>query len=126
MEFFRYKNEIVGFRMKKIPTGSKPITDGGEPLQLVSLKHKKGAYLKAHRHVPKMRKTENLQECLVVKKGKIKIDLYGNDGVCFKKFMLKAGELFLLMNGGIGIHFIDDAEIFELKNGPFVEDKILI
>ncbi len=106
--------------------GSIPVTDGVEPLQIVTLKHPKGAYLKAHMHAPCKRETASLQECLFVKKGKVKLDLYGPDKKYVKFIYLSAGELFLLMDGGIGIHVIDDAEMIEVKNGPFKEDKVLI
>ncbi|KKQ96658.1 MAG: hypothetical protein UV74_C0010G0004 [Candidatus Woesebacteria bacterium GW2011_GWB1_43_14] len=126
MEKIFYKKTLIGIRIKKIPKGSVPLTDGKEPLQLVSLKHPKGSYLKAHIHEPKKRVTRSLQECLIVKKGKIRLDLYGRDKKKFKRLFLKAGESFILMNGGIGIHLLEDSECLEVKNGPFVEDKVLI
>lgn len=112
--------------MGRFPKGSIPQTEGKEPLQLVTLKHPKGKYLLAHTHKPTPRKTAKMQECIVVKKGKIKVDLYGPDKKMFKKVMMKAGDLLLLSNGGYGIHILEDAEIIELKNGPFAEDKVLI
>ena len=126
MEKFYYKNQLIGIRIKRIILGSNPLTNPKEPLQLVSLKHPKGSYLRAHLHEPKKRTTESLQECLVIIKGKIKLDLYGLDKRSFKKIFLSQGEVFLLVRGGYGIHFLEDSEIFELKNGPFKEDKILI
>lgn len=126
MEKIIYKNKLLGFRLRFIPKGSTPITEGAEPLQVVTLNHPKGAYLKAHMHAPRKRETATLQECLIVKKGRVKLDLYGVDKNFFKYIYLSAGEMFLLMNGGIGIHVINDAEMIEVKNGPFKEDKILI
>ena len=67
-----------------------------------------------------------MQECIIVKKGKIRVDLYGPDKKMFKKVVLKTGDLLILLNGGYGIHILEDAEMIELKNGPFVEDKVLI
>jgi hypothetical protein len=126
MEKIFYKKKLLGFRLRSISKGSLPITSGEEPLQVVTLKHPKGAYLKAHMHKPRKRVTASLQECLIVKKGKVKLDLYGSDKKFLKSIYLSAGEIFLLMNGGIGINVISDAEMIEVKNGPFKEDKILI
>jgi len=129
MTNIRYKNKLVGILLRSFPKGSIPHTDGKEALQLVTLKHPKGKYLVAHRHKPKKRIIKTLQECLIVTKGKIGIDLYGSDGKNFKKFKtitLKKGDVFILLNGGYGIHVLEDAEMVELKNGPFVEDKILL
>lgn len=126
MENIIYKNTLIGIRVKKLPDGSKPLTDSKEPLQVVSLKHPKGKYLLAHAHSPKKRVTHSLQECLIIKKGKVKIDLYSPDKKLFKRIYLNQGDLFILMNGGYGIHMMEDSELIEVKNGPFVEDKILI
>ncbi len=121
-----YKNELLGMKIKDISHGSIPITDAKEPLQLVTLKHPKGAYLKAHMHAPKKRVTASLQECLIVKKGRIKLDLYGHDKEFHKCLYMNPGEIFVLAKGGYGIKLMEDSELIELKNGPFVEDKILI
>ena len=112
--------------LRTLKRGSIPITDGKEPLQMVTLKHPKGKYLLAHTHKPTPRKTECMQECLVVRKGKIKLDLYGLDNRLFKKLALQTGDVFLSLRGGIGIHFLENSELIEFKNGPFVEDKVLI
>ena len=126
MEKIIYKNELLGIVIRTLPNGTTPLTDEKEPLQVMGLKHEKDTILKAHAHAPRERVTARLQECLVVKKGKIKIDLYGDDKKLFKCLDLSAGDLFISMGGGLGIHFADDAEVFEMKNGPFKEDKILI
>lgn len=121
-----YKNKLVAIVLRHFPKGSIPQTDGKEPLQLVTLKHPKGKYLLAHTHKPTPRQTEKMQECLIIKKGKIRVDLYGSDKKMFKKITLKTGDLLLLVDGGYGIHVLDDAEMIELKNGPFIEDKVLL
>lgn len=126
VEKILYKNELMGIKIRNMSFGSNPITDGKEPLQLVTLKHPKGVYLKAHTHAPKKRITESLQECLIVKKGKIRLDLYGHDKQFHKRLYLKPGELFILTKGGYGIQLMEDSELIEVKNGPFKEDKILI
>lgn len=126
MQEILYKNKVVGILVRTIKSGSLPVTNGKEPLQLVTLKHPKGKYLVAHTHKPVRRQTATMQECLIVKKGKIRVDLYGPDKKLFKKIILKTGDFFLLQNGGIGIHMLEGSECIEAKNGPFIEDKILI
>ncbi|HTW96842.1 MAG TPA: hypothetical protein VMD74_04270 [Candidatus Methylomirabilis sp.] len=126
MEKIYYGEKLIGLRIKTLAKGSTPVTEDKQPLQLVTLKHPAGAYLKAHAHRPRRRTTERLQECLMVKKGRIKLDLYGPDKKLFKHLFLAAGDIFISLNGGIGIHFLQDGEIIEVKNGPFKEDKILI
>ena len=127
MEEIYYKKTLVGIRVRSLKNGSNPITRDEEPLQLLGLKQSKGHYFLPHRHKPMKRTADHLQECLIVRKGKVKVDIYAPGDVKFKSIILKEGELFILLNGGYGIHVLEDAELFELKNGPFMgNDKIII
>ena len=126
MEKIYYKKVLIGIRFNFFSEGTVPITGAKESLQVLSLKYKKGKYIKPHIHIFKQRKTERLSECLIVRKGKIKIELYGPDKKYFKRIFLKEGELFVLLNGGWGVHILEDAEIFEIKNGPFIKDEVEI
>ena len=121
-----YKGRLIGIKIANLSTGSIPQTEESQPLQIVTLKHPKGTNLKAHVHTPKKRVTSRLQECMIIRKGKIKLSVYTQNGTLIEKVLLKKGELFLLVEGGIGIDFINDSEIYEIKNGPFKKDKILI
>jgi len=119
-------NNLIGFKISKIKDGSVPLTHEKESLQLVSLKHKEGTHLKSHFHQPKIRTTYSLQECLFVKSGLIKIKLYSTSGKFIEELLLKKGELFILLNGGYSIDLLRDSEMFETKNGPFIDDKVLL
>ena len=126
MEKIIHQKKIVALVIKTISDGSIPLTDPQEPLQLVTLKHRQGKYLKAHLHKPKRRQTDKLQECLIVRKGKIAVDLYSENKLFFKRKILNTGDVLIMMNGGYGIKILSDSELIEVKNGPFVEDKELI
>lgn len=126
MEQIFHNKKLVALKITKIPKGSIPLTDSKESLQIVSLNHPKGAVLKAHMHEPKERVTPRLQECLIVKKGKIKADLYSTKKRYFKSVFISEGQALLLIDCGIGIKMMKDSEVLEFKNGPFVEDKVLI
>mgnify|MGYP001612402597 CR=1 FL=1 len=121
-----YKKELVGYKISKIQKGTVPITDPKEYIQMVTLNHPKGTVLKAHMHKARKRITYQLQECIVIKKGKVLITLYGINKKQVKNLYLTSGQAFILFKGGIKIKMLADSEIFELKNGPFIEDKILI
>jgi len=126
MEKFFFKKTLVAVKFTKIHKGSNPLTDPDQSLQLVTLKHPRGSYLKAHMHKPQKRITRSLQECLIVKKGKIRLDLYSPTKILFKNTYLIEGQALILLTGGYGIHLVEDSELFEIKNGPFIVDKILI
>lgn len=126
MDKIFYKDTLIGIRLSVFPQGSVPHTDPSEALGLLTLRHKKGAVLRAHMHKPVKRTTASLQECFIVKKGKVRVDLYGPDKKFFRYIYLKGGQAFLAIAGGHNFHFLEDSELFEVKNGPFKEDKVLI
>lgn len=126
MKKITYNNTILAILFKRSRNGAIPLTDPDQPLQVVAHKRKKGEYTKAHIHIPKMRVTQSLQECLVVMKGEIKIDLYTPGKKLFKSLTVSSGEVVLFLNGGHAVHIVKDSEIIEVKNGPFEQDKVLI
>lgn len=121
-----FKGELLAIRIKKISKGTLPISDPKEPLQLLAAGYPKNHVVRPHFHKPFKRTTGRLQECLVVVKGKIKADIYGPDKNLVKSIDLKAGEAIILFKGGHSIKALEKAEIFEIKNGPFIDDKVFL
>lgn len=127
MEKIFYNQELIGILVTDFSPGLMPITDETEPLQVLALAYKKGGHVVApHKHSPRQRTVAKLQECLIVRQGRIKIDLYGSDNIYFRTLELKQGEIFISLAGGHGVEFLEDSEVFEIKNGPFQEDKVPI
>ena len=126
IEKIYHKHTLIAIRYKKFKNDATPLTDPSEPLQVVAFKVRKGKYTKAHIHTPRKRTTQKLQECLVVVSGKIKIDLYTSGKIYFKSIYLSSGQAVVLVSGGHAVHVLQDSEIFEIKNGPYLDDKVLI
>ena len=126
MEKYYYKKILIGIRITKFTKGSIPQTDPGEPVGILTFKHPKGSHFPAHTHKPLKRATSHLDECFIINKGKIRIKLYGPDKKYFKSLYLKKGQAFLTVSGGHEITVIKDCEMFEVKNGPYKNDKVLI
>lgn len=127
MEKFIHKNILLGIKVTTFSSGSVPVTGGKEPLQLVTLKHPKKTKLVNHLHTPKKRTVKFAETCFIVKKGKIKLLLYSADKEFVTDIILRTGDIFLTFNGsGHGVEFLMGSEVAEIKNGPFIEDKILI
>jgi len=124
MQRIEYKGKLIGLRLGGFGKGSLPQTPDDAPLQILSWNHKKGYKCEAHIHIPTVRVTSKLNECFVVQKGKLKFRLFGNDGKYFKTIYLKAGDAYLYVSGGHEVTVMEDTIMFEVKNGPFMEDKI--
>lgn len=115
--------KLVAVRVWHFPDGTNPVTSPDGALQLMTMQRPKGHTVKAHLHVPKTRVTKVLQECLIVIKGKIRYDLLDTKGKCFKKVLVKEGEAMLILGVAHSVHFLEDTVAYELKNGPFIDDK---
>jgi hypothetical protein len=105
--------------------GTKPLTEESLALQIIALKHPKGKKLAAHAHKPTERVTKTLMEALMVFSGVVDTTIYNHGGTPLEKVRLTGGQGVLIVDGGIGIEVVEDAEMMEFKNGPFVEDKIV-
>lgn len=123
MDKLFHKKELLGIRIKKLSQGSVAVTDSDGALQLLTLKNKKGHIVTAHAHTPVERVTQTLQECIVVLRGKVRVDLYGTGKKVLKRVQLKSGETFITISGGHSVIFLEDSEIIETKNGPFAKDR---
>lgn len=127
MKKYYYKKTLIAIRINSFPKGSIPHTDPEASLGFLSLNHPKGGYLKAHMHEAKKRVTNGrLQECFIIVKGKVRVDLFGPDKKLFKKIFLRPGQILITMNGGHGFKILEDSLIFEVKHGPYIDDKTFI
>ena len=126
MEKIFYNNTLIAIRIKNFKNGIIPLTDPTQPLQIIAHKRNVGSHTKAHTHKPMERTTQSLQECLVVLKGKIKVDFYTPAQKLFKYIYVSAGQTIIFMNGGHAVHILEDTKLIEIKNGPFIEDRIFI
>lgn len=116
----------MAIKINQFKSGSLPQTNGSEYLQLLTLKYQKKHFIKPHFHKLVVRKTNYLQECLIVVKGKIRVDIYSKDKKIVKRVFLKTGEAIILLRGGHAVSFVKNTKLIEIKNGPFVDDKVFL
>ena len=128
MDKILYKNKLIGIKITKMDKGTKPITDAKGPLQLLTINHPKGKRLDSHYHHSKNLVTKYVQECLFLRKGRVRLDIHGPRPAYkfIKNVYLNPGDAFIILDGGYGITMIKDSELFEAKNGPFYDDKVVI
>jgi mannose-6-phosphate isomerase-like protein (cupin superfamily) len=102
------------------------LTDDEASLQMGYMTHKKGAVVEAHIHNPIQRTVTGTPEVLIIKKGKMRLDLYTDDRKYVESTVLEEGDIVLLTSGGHGLKCLDNAEMIEVKQGPYTgsNDKI--
>lgn len=91
--------------------------------QLAYMKHPSGKIIESHIHNRVSREVLYTQEVLVIKKGKLKIKFYDNKKVYFDSHLLESGDAILLATGGHGFEVVEDVEMYEIKQGPYLGDK---
>lgn len=94
--------------------------------QLGYMSHKKGSKIDAHTHNAIKREVQYTKEVLVIRKGKLRVDFYEDNQTYIESHIIESGDIILLAYGGHGFNVIEDCEIIEIKQGPFLgkEDKV--
>jgi mannose-6-phosphate isomerase-like protein (cupin superfamily) len=91
--------------------------------QLAFMSHKKGKKIDAHIHNKVIRDVYYTQEVLVIKKGMLRVDFYDNNKKYFESVIVESGDVVLLSAGGHGFEVIEDIEMIEIKQGPYIGDN---
>jgi hypothetical protein len=95
-------------------------TPEGFSQQLGYMHHPKGHRIKPHSHRFFPRETTLTQEVLFIRKGRLRVDFYDENDEYFQSEILEAGDVILLTSGGHGFETLEELEMFEVKQGPFV------
>jgi mannose-6-phosphate isomerase-like protein (cupin superfamily) len=91
--------------------------------QLAYMKHEKGEIIEPHVHQEINREVVHTQEVLLVKSGKVQVDLYTGEKEYWSSFTLGAGDVILLASGGHGFTMLEPTEMIEIKQGPYLGDN---
>jgi hypothetical protein len=98
-------------------------TPGEFSQQLAYMKHKAGHTIQEHIHVLQHRDINYTLETLFVKQGRVRINFFTQDQEYFCSREIKTGDVILLASGGHGFDFLEETEMFEVKQGPYSSDK---
>ena len=106
--------------------GTVPITASDFPLQLLLIQRETGSVFAKHIHKKLERTTNALQESLVVLEGLIRIHICTREGVAVETIEVGTGECFFLVDGGFEIEVVKPTRMYEFKNGPYLDDKVML
>lgn len=91
--------------------------------QLAYMHHPVGKVIQPHVHNPVPREVEYTQEVLFIKKGKLRVDFYNNQQQYLESRILETGDVILLVTGGHGFEVLEELEMIEVKQGPYVGER---
>lgn len=89
--------------------------------QLGYMNRPKGYVIEPHIHKRIERKVMFTQEVLLIRSGKLRVDFYDDAQQYTESITLFEGDVILLASGGHGFEILEDAEIIEVKQGPYNE-----
>ena len=72
-----------------------------------------------HKHKIIDRHLMSTSETLIVRKGRLEVQLYDNDNDLIAERTLIKGDILVLVSGGHGFEMLEDTILLEIKQGPY-------
>ncbi|MBO6178658.1 MAG: hypothetical protein J6O04_05770 [Selenomonadaceae bacterium] len=91
--------------------------------QLAYMEHPVEHNIAPHVHNLIKREVYYTQEVLLIRKGKLRVDFYDDDKNYIESCILEVGDVILLVKGGHGFKVLEDLEMFEIKQGPYLGEN---
>lgn len=89
-------------------------------LQFAAMRHPAGRKIEPHVHLQAPRSVQFTQEVLILRRGRLRVDFYGDDQAYLESRELGAGDVIVLVRGGHGFEVLEELEMYEVKQGPFL------
>ena len=97
-------------------------TPGDFSQQLGYMCHPAGHVIEAHVHNAVDRAVRFTREVLFLRRGRLRVDFYTDSGDYLESRELGSGDVILLAAGGHGFKVLEEVEMIEVKQGPYVGD----
>jgi len=105
------------------PDGIQFVTPDEYSQQLGYMRRPAGYKIQPHIHLQVERKASFTQEVLYVRKGRVRVDFYREDESYIDSREITTGDVILLSTGGHGFEMLEESELIEVKQGPYLDDK---
>jgi mannose-6-phosphate isomerase-like protein (cupin superfamily) len=97
-------------------------TPGDFSQQLGYMRHPAGHVIEPHVHNEVHRAVLFTREVLFLRRGRLRVDFYTDAGDYLESRELGAGDVILLAAGGHGFEVLQEIEMIEVKQGPYIGD----
>jgi hypothetical protein len=104
------------------------VTDDASSQQVGFMSRPKGYASHAHRHTDAVRRVTQAAETLFVRSGRCRLELFANENHVVITDEIGPGDVVHIAAGGHRVVMLEDAQLIEVKQGPFLgpTDIILI
>jgi mannose-6-phosphate isomerase-like protein (cupin superfamily) len=103
--------------------GIKFLTPNNFSQQLGYMNRPAGYQIEPHFHNEVKREVFYTNEVLFIRSGRVRVDFYDDRQVFIQSNILNALDTILLVSGGHGFEILEDAQIIEVKQGPYVGES---
>ena len=105
------------------PDGIQFVTPDDYSQQLGYMRRPAGYVIQPHIHLKVDRQASFTQEVLYMRKGRVRVDFYREDESYVDSREISTGDVILLSIGGHGFEMLEESELIEVKQGPYLDDK---
>ena len=88
--------------------------------QLGLMNHSAGTLISPHTHKHISREVTRTHEVLIIRRGRLRVDFYDNNKCYLQSRVLEPGDLIHLISGGHGFEVLENIEMIEIKQGPYI------
>lgn len=96
------------------------VTPNDSSLQVGVMSRCKGYLVKPHIHKSVKRVIYQTQEVLFIKSGTCLVTFYSEERDVVERIEVHAGDVVMFVGGGHSIEMLEDVEIIEVKQGPYL------
>lgn len=97
-------------------------TPGSFSQQVAYMRHPKDKVVEPHVHNLVARQVLYTQEVLLVRRGKVEVNLFSSGREFLTSRILQDGDLILLCGGGHSLKMLEETSMIEIKQGPYAGD----
>lgn len=125
IKYIRSKGQLIGLIIPygyHKTEGIEFFTEKENSLQIGYMARPDGYQVAPHKHNEHSRHiTTATQEVLFIRAGIIEVRFFGEEGTCVSQETLAAGDVVMFLAGGHSIRVISQAQIIEVKQGPYLD-----
>lgn len=119
---------VVVRTLEECPDGVSPVTPPSMPIQAMTIRYPAGHEITPHVHLRRYPQQGLARpvEVLIVLKGRMVADFYRSDHSLVESREVGAGDCVILCGGGHGFRMLEDCQLFEVRQGPYLgqSDKV--
>jgi mannose-6-phosphate isomerase-like protein (cupin superfamily) len=91
--------------------------------QLGYMNRPAGYVIAPHAHKSFSRTISESQEVLLIRSGKVRVDFFSLTEEFLESKIVEQGDVIFIASGGHGFEILEDAEMIEVKQGPYMGEN---